>query len=181
MIPIIWLASISLINLQEPPLMLNPQPDLDKCVAVAQQGNGDMAKGVMSQVYPIKKGRAYVCFILSTTTRKNTMAKTFREQIAAKNDQIAKLKLDIIGLEAQAVSEVDPALIVAGNTIVFEYGKAPNRRDLSGLILGVKEADPSVAKSQTLVKVAVGQGFEAQIVTIYPANVKQVTAGGPTA
>lgn len=103
------------------------------------------------------------------------MAKTVREQIAAKQAIIAAATAAIADLTAKLGSEVDPAAITDGATVTFDYGKGTTRRALSGVVTGVKPADPANPKSATLVRVAVGTGFDAQIVTIYTSNVKAVT------
>lgn len=102
------------------------------------------------------------------------MAKTVREQIAAQQAIITKAQEAVTLLTAKLDSEVDPAALVEGANVVFDYGKGDTKRSLTGTITGVKPADPAVAKSATLIRVAVGTGFDAQIVTIYPANVTKV-------
>lgn len=102
------------------------------------------------------------------------MAKTIREQIAAQEAIITKASDAITVLRAKLDSEVDPAALVEGANITFDYGKGDTKRSLTGTITGVKPADPAVAKSATLIRVAVGTGFDAQIVTIYPTNVTKV-------
>lgn len=104
------------------------------------------------------------------------MAKSIREQIASQQAAIAKAQAAIVALEARLGEEVDVSQIVAGATVTFDYGKGETKRELTGGVLGVKPADPANPKSASLVRVAVGEGFDAQIVTIYPANVKKVVA-----
>lgn len=108
------------------------------------------------------------------------MAKTIREQIATIDEQVKKLGEKRAELVAKQDSEVDPAHIIAGSTVTFDYGKGETKRVLTGVVTGVKPADPAVPKSATLIRVAVGEGFDAQIVTIYPASVtKAVLAVQP--
>jgi hypothetical protein len=71
---------------------------------------------------------------------------------------------------------VNPEALTAGVSITFTYGKGNDKRELTGMILGVKLADPAVPKSSTMLRVAVGEGFDAQIVTVYPAQVTKVNA-----
>ena len=104
------------------------------------------------------------------------MAKTIREQIAAQQAIIVKAQAAIVVLNTKLGDEVDVALIVKGAQVTFDYGKGDTKRELTGYVLGVKPADAANPKSATLVRVAVGEGFDAQIVTIYPANVKKVIA-----
>jgi ribosomal protein L19 len=102
------------------------------------------------------------------------MAKTVREQIAAVEAQIAKLNEKKTELTAKLGDEVNPAELVSGAQVVFSYGKGTTVRELTGVITGVKLADPAVAKSSTLLRIAAGEGFDAQIVTVYPAAVKRI-------
>lgn len=103
------------------------------------------------------------------------MAKSIREQIAAQVAIITKAQAAIEVLNVKLGDEVDPAQIIEGATVTFDYGKGETKRELTGVVTGVKPADPAVAKSATLIRVAVGTGFDAQIVTVYPASVKKVT------
>lgn len=101
------------------------------------------------------------------------MAKTNREKLASVESRIEKLKAEAEVLRANLGNEVDTSKIVAGRVVDFNYGKAPNLRPLSGAVVGVKAAVPG-EKGGTLVRVAVGEGFDAQIVTIFPSAVTKV-------
>jgi hypothetical protein len=104
------------------------------------------------------------------------MAKTLPEQIVAIDEQITKLTTKRAELQAKIDANIDPASIVAGATVTFDYGKGETRRELVGLVLGVKTTgDENSTKSQTLIKVAVGTGFDATVLVIYPNNVKKLT------
>lgn len=105
------------------------------------------------------------------------MAKTNREKLASVNARIAKLQAEAVTLAANLGNEVDTSKIVAGRVVDFNYGKAPNLRPLTGQVVGVKASTPG-EKGGTLVRVAVGEGFDAQIVTIFPSAVTRVV---PTA
>ncbi len=104
------------------------------------------------------------------------MAKSIREQIAAAQAKIVALQASIVELEAKVGDEVNAADIVTNATVTFQYGKGDTKRELSGMVLGVKQADPANPKSATMIRVAAGEGFDAPIVTIYVANVTKVTA-----
>lgn len=104
------------------------------------------------------------------------MAQSIREKIAAREASIVKLQSEIADLNTQLADEVDPAAAVVGAEVTFDYGKAPNRRTLTGIIIGRKDADPANNKTYTQLKVAVGQGFDAEIVVIPVASVTKVTA-----
>lgn len=101
------------------------------------------------------------------------MAKNVHEVIAKKKAQIATLTAEVTALQAKADTEIDPALIVAGVKVDFNYGKAPSLRPLTGTVTGVKVSEPG-QKGGTLVRIAVGEGFDAQVVTIFPSAVTKV-------
>lgn len=102
------------------------------------------------------------------------MAKTALQQIADVDAAIVKLQAKRAELVTAAQNEVDPAKLVAGANIEFAYGKGDTKKNLVGMILGVKLADPEQPKSSTMLRVAVGEGFDAQIVTVYPAQVTKI-------
>lgn len=104
------------------------------------------------------------------------MSKTAIQKIADIDAKIAALNVTRAELVIASENEVDPAKLVAGANITFNYGKGKDVRSLEGSIIGVKPADPTVPKSTTLLRVATGEGFEAQVVTIYPASVTKVAA-----
>lgn len=103
------------------------------------------------------------------------MAKSNRDRVAEIDAKIAKLNEERAKFLAAAENEVNHDDVQSGRTVTFNYGKAPNVRELTGLVLGRKEPEAGT-KGAPLVKVAVGAGFEAQIVTIYPAQVTKVHA-----
>lgn len=107
------------------------------------------------------------------------MAKTLKQQITEIDDKIAELQVKKVGLEAKLADIVDPDMVVAGANIEFEYGKGDGRRTLLGTVLGRKNAEAG-AKGGDLVKVAVGEGFDAQIVTISPNVVTKIVAAEGT-
>lgn len=108
------------------------------------------------------------------------MAKTIREQIASIDAQVAKLAAKKVELEAKVGNEVDTTLIVAGATVDFNYGKSPNLRALTGQVVAVKPNEPG-QKGGTLVKIAVGEGFDAQLVVVFPSAVTKVHAAAVSA
>lgn len=104
------------------------------------------------------------------------MSKTAIQKIADIDTKIAALNVTRAELVVASENEVDPAKLVSGAVVTFNYGKGKDVRVLEGSIIGVKPADPAVPKSATLLRVAVGEGFDAQIVTIYPASVTKIAA-----
>lgn len=101
------------------------------------------------------------------------MAKTAIQQIADIDASIAKLQAKRAELEASAANEVDFDKVQAGAVVTFTYGKGETKRELTGQVLGRKNAEPG-AKGGDLVRVAVGEGFDAQIVTVYPNFVTKI-------
>lgn len=101
------------------------------------------------------------------------MAKSIREQIAAQQTIIDKAMVAKAALETKLGNEVDPAALVTGVIVNFTYGKGDTKREMTGQILGRK--DPAEGeKGSALLKVASGAGYDAVIVTIYPAQVTSV-------
>lgn len=116
-----------------------------------------------------------------TSSRRAIIAKSIREQIAAQEAIITKATATITAANAaldllrpQLADEVDPTKIVAGAVVVFKYGKGESVRDLTGTVLAIKAADPAQPKSAPQARVAVGEGFEADVKTIYFADVKKI-------
>lgn len=103
------------------------------------------------------------------------MAKTIRQQIADIDEKIKNLTAARAVLVPKLDSEVDDAAIQAGAVVTFTYGKGETKRELTGQVLGRKNAEPGT-KGGDLIRIAVGEGFDAQIVTTYPACVTKVHA-----
>jgi hypothetical protein len=106
------------------------------------------------------------------------MAKSIRQQIADAEAAVAKLNEKITELRTKAESEVDPATIVGGAEVQFTHGKGDNKKTLTGTVLGVRHAVEG-EKGGDFAKVAVGQGFDAQVLTIGFYQVTKVVAGVP--
>jgi hypothetical protein len=58
--------------------------------------------------------------------------------------------------------------------VTFNYGKAPNRRVLNGAVIGIKPADPTQPTSYAQAKIAVGSGFDAEILTVPFASITAI-------
>ncbi len=101
------------------------------------------------------------------------MAQNAQQKLAAVKAKIAELTKSLPELEAAAANTVNEDNVQAGVNVQFIYGKGESKRTLVGMVLGRK--DPAEGeKGGALVKVAIGTGFDAQIVTIYPANVTAI-------
>lgn len=102
------------------------------------------------------------------------MAQTKRQQIEKIQKQIDDLTAKKTALQAQLDKEVNFDHIVTGAQIQFVYGKGDNKRSVVGTVAGVQLADPAQPKSAPMARVAIGEGFEAQLVTVYFAVVEAV-------
>lgn len=94
-------------------------------------------------------------------------------QVAKIEAQIAKLTEKLAAAKVAEANNISLDKLVVGVEVAFDYGRAENRTLKSGFILGVK-VPAEGTKGQTLVKVQIGQGFDAEIATIYPANIKSI-------
>lgn len=101
------------------------------------------------------------------------MSASSKTKIALIDTQIAALQAKRVALVEASASEIDTDNATVGVTISFTYGKGDTKKVLSGVVLGRKDAE---GKSPALIKVAVGTGFDAQIVTIFPAQVTAIVA-----
>lgn len=79
----------------------------------------------------------------------------------------AQAKLDSLLLQKQNESKIDSVKV--GDTVTVEYGRAPNRRDVTGTVVGVREADGKVSK---LFAIQTGEGVDVQIIKAYAADLK---------
>lgn len=101
------------------------------------------------------------------------MAKSLRQQLADATEKRDALNVLIAGLEAKLADEVDPSKIQAGAFITFSHGKGENKAELQGQVLGRR--DPAEGeKGKTLIKVAVGEGFDAMVLVIAPEAVTKI-------
>jgi hypothetical protein len=122
------------------------------------------------------------------------MSKSFREQLAIVEGQIAAIevnkqaaidkivagfatKLETLNtkraeLLVAAESELDLSRVEQGTEVRFIYGRAESKKELTGTVLGRK----SQPKGADLIRISTGEGFDAQVVTVYVNN---VTAIGP--
>lgn len=117
-------------------------------------------------------------FAQTTATPTAKAQPTTAERIAALKKQREALDLRIYnlenGIETTKAKKVVP-LPVAGATVYFNYGRKTATTDVrvvSGTVLAVKK--DAVVEGKTTpaqVKVQFGEGFDAQIATIYPAQI----------
>ena len=102
--------------------------------------------------------------------------KTIRQQLADIDQKICDLTIKKTALEAKLSAEVNFDHIVPGAVIQFAHGKGEGRRTIEGTVVATKPADPAQPRSTPMVKVAFGEGFEAQFATTYFSTVTKVVS-----
>jgi len=93
---------------------------------------------------------------------------TKTEKLAAIDAQIAKLQAK--RAEVEASNDFDSSTVVAGTWVTFNYGRAEKARVLTGIVTGVKPAVEGLRGSSNLFKIAVGKGFDAELLTVFPGQ-----------
>lgn len=86
--------------------------------------------------------------------------------------KIEKLQAEKAELLVKAEGELDLSRVEQGTEVRFTYGRADTRKEYTGTVLG-RKAQP---KGADLIKVSVGEGFDAQVLSAY---IHAVTAVGP--
>ena len=97
--------------------------------------------------------------------------KSKRQRIAALNEKIAKLQVEVSAIEAEAGDEVEFAEIKVGQIVAFTFGRGDTKVEKEGTILGVKAGE---GKSPALVRIAVGTGFDSEVRTVSPTAILRV-------
>lgn len=106
------------------------------------------------------------------------MAKSTRQQLADLDAAIAKLQVRRAALaQATATSDVDPDTVQAGMVVSFLYGKGEGRKTLRGTVVGRRDPEEG-KKGGSFVKIAVGEGFDATLVSVCPNFVTVIHEGG---
>lgn len=106
-------------------------------------------------------------------------APTKAERIAAIDAKITKLQEQRYNIENDIVAAPKAAKVVVlpavGDTIVFTYGRrTPTTEPVQrvGVVIAVKPKTEVEGKSlPAQVKVQAGEGFDAELITIYPAQI----------
>ena len=96
-----------------------------------------------------------------------------REQIAVATTRINELNELIPTLPEQVV--VDSRVYTVGESITFNAGRGPTRKQLVGVVAAVKNKEDGKVEAY---RIAVGEGFEAELYTALPGSV--VRADGTT-
>lgn len=107
-------------------------------------------------------------------TKEEKLAK-IDAQIVVLNQKRYNVENDIVTAKAAKVV----VLPVTGDAVAFSYGrKTPTSqpRELIGTVMGVKPASEVDGKrTPAMIKVTVGEGFDAEVLTIYPAQVSAIS------
>jgi hypothetical protein len=110
---------------------------------------------------------------------------TKEERIASLEAQIAKLTQrldDVRNDRVVAKAKKVVALPEIGDVVAFTYGRTTptsTARELVGTVIGVKAkvepGEDGKGGTPALVRVTVGSGFDIEVLTIYPAQIKPET------
>lgn len=84
--------------------------------------------------------------------------------LVAKRD---KLNVEIAELEVLAANEIDTSTIEVGTRVVANYGRGDKARSVVAEVLGVRREEGKA----TLFKAKIGEGFDAEIVTLFESQV----------
>jgi hypothetical protein len=101
----------------------------------------------------------------STTARKFTHGPIRPRQARRPPRPTRHPHAKIAETEAAAANEVDFSRVVTGAVVTFNYGKGEKATVLTGTVLGVNTPEKGAAQA----KVAVGEGFKAEIQDDLPA------------
>lgn len=117
---------------------------------------------------------------MTDVTNETKAPLTKEEKIAKIEAQIVKLKQrieDIINGVVRVKASKVVVLPNVGDVVDFTYGRTTpttSARELTGIVIGVKPATEVDGKrTPALVRVQVGDGFDSEILTIYPAQIKE--------
>lgn len=95
-----------------------------------------------------------------------------KQKLQAAIDAIAKLQAKLPELEAAAANEFDTDLLVPGIRVEVVFGRAEKRRTYTGTVVA-RKAQP---KGGDVLKVQVGEGFDASFVTVSVSNVTRIVS-----
>lgn len=102
---------------------------------------------------------------------------TKTEKLAAIDARIAKLQQQRDELAAAPDTDLF-SKITTGDRVIAEYGRGEKRRTVEGTVLGKK---PAEGKAPAQVRIAVGEGFDAEVLTVPTAAVTAVLTQGEQA
>lgn len=91
------------------------------------------------------------------------MSKSFREQLASANLQLAALTARIAELTIKAESEFDYSLVTVGATVDAVFGRGDKKRTMSkATVLAVRSQE----KGADQVRISAGEGFDVVVETV---------------
>lgn len=93
-----------------------------------------------------------------TISHRDAKLKDLREDIAELNAKIEKKQAQILLLEQEATNEAAIEALKQGDSVAYVYGRALNKRVLSGTVLIAGKTD----KGAVQLKVQFGDGFDAE-------------------
>lgn len=103
---------------------------------------------------------------------KLTAAEKLAKRIAFLTQRIASDKEELEELARESDAQATVAQIAAGYTVVAVLGRAETKREVRGVIVGVKVEEDGDRKF----KVAYGEGFDADFVVVRVSQLKEITA-----
>ena len=92
-------------------------------------------------------------------------------QIAAVEAAIAKNQARLAELRTRKLNEIDTADIVAGIEVEYTYGRKENQKELTGKVLGVKEAGD---KGAATVRIQFGEGVDTEVHGVFFSAIKRI-------
>lgn len=95
---------------------------------------------------------------------------SIQKQIADIDAKIATLTAKRAELQAEADKQFDVNKLKGGEVLVFNYGRGEKVAQKEGVVLGFK-APP---KQAAIIRVQIGTGVDAEIVTVFPSQVLAV-------
>lgn len=97
-----------------------------------------------------------------------------KNKIAKINEHIAELEAKRAELEAKLATEVNLDEAVAGALVTITVGRGETKRELRGVIHGVKSNEKT-----TFYKVLVGEGADAEFITVFGSQITALTPVAP--
>lgn len=101
------------------------------------------------------------------------MANNVFQQLNTARARLAKIQAQIGALEIEAARFVNPSDLEQGVAVLVDYGRGDKARELAGVVLGTKVTE----KGTTLVRVKVGNAFDAETITVHLSQIKEVFRG----
>lgn len=100
------------------------------------------------------------------------MAETARQKVARLSAKVAELQVEIAAASVLAENEVDTGSIEAGYVITAKYGRGDKAEVVTATVIGVKRE----AGKAALIKVQIGEGFDATTGIIFEAAVQSIVS-----